>query len=865
MSATVRRLYTELKPSDYRLTMAPDAETLTFRGEVIIRLKKTGRPSQRLTFHQHGLTIESAKIVYRDKKGVRELPVTRINNQNTLDEVRLHTDTMVYSGEYEVTMRFHGNITRNMTGLYPCFFRIDGEEHVLLVTQFESHYARQMFPCIDEPEAKAVFTLSVIAPKDDTVLSNTPAVDDVQYNGELWSSPERGLHCVTFAQTPRMATYLLALAIGKIHSKSITTVRGTKVAVWGTIAQPAEAFGFALDTARRCIEFFEDYFGIPYPLPKSDHLALPDFSSGAMENWGLIVYRERLLLAYPNEAAQSTKETIAMVIAHELSHQWFGNLVTMRWWDDLWLNESFANVMEYLAPAVLFPQWHMWNEFVASEGISAWRRDAQTGVQAIKIEVRHPDIINTLFDPSIVYAKGGRLINMLRTYIGEEAFQKGLTAYFTKHAYGNTIGADLWQSLKEASNIDVGTFMNPWLEQPGFPVLIVSQNGRQLVIRQQHFLESGETSDGRTWPVPLFAQRGDLPDVLRTAELHCTLDNDLFVMLNQGAVGHYIVYYEKPEHRASLADQVQHRRMEVVDRLSLLNSASMLAKAGHQSFGDVLQLLSAYDAEDNEAVWGTISLILSEARRFVDLDSGLESGIKRFIRPLIQHQYARLGWEERRDEPAADKKLRATIIALGVYAEDEAIVTKALQEYRQYQQDPASIDPELRSIIFGAAVRQNTEGVLSYLLSTHDETSNADLRMDICSALTLTERTADADTLLKRLTDAQLVKPQDADHWLFYLIRNRHTRTLAWDWMVKHWDWITQTYSGDKSYDDFPRYTAAACNTEAWAKKYEEFFTPKQSDMVLKRNITIALAEITTRVRWLQRDLAAVERFFDKE
>lgn len=861
MPKSVRRLYSELKPISYELTIAPDAENLTFRGSVTVRLKKAGRPSQRLTFHQHGLTVDNAEITFKDKKGVRTLPVIRINNQNTLDEVRLHTDVMVYSGEYEVHMKFHGRITRNMTGLYPCFFKLNGVEHTLLATQFESHYARQMFPCIDEPEAKASFTLSVVAPDSDTVLSNTPTASEAPYAGDLWPTPPNKLRCTTFQPTPRMSTYLLALAIGKIHCKTTKTKRGTEVSVWGTIAQPAETFDFALDVAKRSIEFFENYFGVPYPLPKSDHLALPDFSSGAMENWGLIVYRERLLLAYPDEAAQSTKEQIASVIAHEVSHQWFGNLVTMRWWDDLWLNESFANVMEYEAPAIMFPDWNVWDEFVANEGISALRRDAQEGVQAIKTEVTHPDIINTLFDPSIVYAKGGRLINMLKAFVGVSAFQRGLSAYFKQHAYGNTIGSDLWNTLQQSSDADVSAFMNPWIEQPNFPVLLVEQSGTALTIRQQHFTESGKQPDGRLWPVPLFAARDDIPKRLDGKELHRTLASADFVQLNRGSAGHYLVHYTSLEHRTFLAEQVQKQAMGVSDRLMLLNGASMLAKAGYQSFGDVLSLLSAYNAEDNESVWGIIALIIGESRRFIDLDETLEPKIKRFIGSFIQQQYYRLGWQESADESVSDKKLRGTIIALGVYAEDETIIAEALQQYAQYKHKPSSVNPELRDIVMGAAIRQNVPGAVKHLLNLHDNTNNADLRLDICSALTATENPDQAEMLLARIIDPTLIKPQDADHWLFYLLRNRHTRAVAWEWMITHWDWIIKTYSGDKSYDDFPRYTAAACNTRAWLKKYADFFEPKQSDITLQRNIVVALSEIDTRVQWLERDLPAVQAF----
>lgn len=855
MTKSVKRLYKELKPTSYTLYLRPDARALTFTGTVTIRLRKTGRPGQRLTFHQHGLKIASARIIRHDKKGARELPLRRINNQNTLDEVRLHTDELLYSGEYEVFMQFSGTITRDMTGLYPCYFNVDGTQHTMLATQLESHYARELFPCIDEPEAKATFDLTLVAPDGYVVLANTP----VRTSRPLKDEPS--LAETTFQPTPKMSTYLLAFAIGELHRRHTRTKRGTEVSIWATIAQPAESMSFALDAAKRSIEFFEDYFGIEYPLPKADHIALPDFSSSAMENWGLITYRERALLAYPGDAAQSTLELIAEVIAHETSHQWFGNLVTMQWWDNLWLNESFANVTAYECVDALFPAWHIWNDFIAGEGLAALRRDAMSGVQAVQTGVRHPDEIGTLFDPSIVYAKGGRLLYMLKTYLGEAAFRKGLTAYFTRHAYGNTTGDDLWRALQDASGADVGAFMNPWLERAGFPVVSVDQTGRTAAITQQHFLESGGPSDGRVWPVPLLADRGDVPPLLSKAQLKIMLASDEPLILNRSAAGHYIVHYAQPAHRAHLGELVRSDGLKPAERLMLLNNASMLSKAGYQPFGDVLRLLSEYESEQAEAVWGVIALIIGETKRFIDLDEALEPALKTLTRRLIRREYARLGWDEQPGEPAADRKLRGTIIGLGAYAEDPGIVAGALARFRAYQKDPAGTNTELRSIIFSVAVREQQEGAVSFLLDLHTRTANADLQSDIAAALTATRNTQQARFLLSRLTDASLVKPQDADWWFFYLLRNRYAREVTWQWMIDNWAWIEQTYAHDKSYDYFPRFAAATCNTRAWAEKYAAFFGPRTDQIALKRNILMGIAEIQARVAWLERDLGSVRTF----
>jgi len=337
---------------------------------------------------------------------------------------------------------------------------------------------------------------------------------------------------------------------GEIHNKSTKTAHGTDVNVWATAAQPADSLDYALDVARRSVEFFEDYFGVPYPLPKLDHVACPDFSAGAMENWGLITYRERILLAYPGKTAQSTLEQIALVIAHETSHQWFGNLVTMRWWDNLWLNESFANMMEYQAVDAMFPEWHIWDTFVAMEGLSSMRRDAVYGVQAVQTQVHHPDEISTLFDPSIVYAKGGRLLYMLKNYVGEEAFRKGLKKYFETNAYDNTTGDDLWAALSTASGKDVAAFMNPWITRSGFPIVSVEQHGRDVTLTQEQFMDDpAKANKERVWPVPTFTTASGAPESFAKSTAKFQTSGGKTITLNAGGKGQYLVRYVTDEHR----------------------------------------------------------------------------------------------------------------------------------------------------------------------------------------------------------------------------------------------------------------------------------------------------------------------------
>lgn len=872
MGKSVTRLYDQFQPAHYDLVLHPDKDSMTFSGSVTIRGKKVGRPSKRLTLHTKGFKVEFATVTKHDKKGDQLIQLDRINLQKSYDELRLHSKDMLYPSDYTIYLEFNGKITTGMTGLYPCFFKVDGDEHALLMTQFESHHAREVFPCIDEPEAKATFSLTLTSPANEVVLANTPIKEQTKFasddGGQTASNARAGTttrlyNSTTFETSPKMSTYLLAFVIGELQCKTTKTKSGVDVNTWATIAQPTNSLDFALNIAKKSVEFFEDYFNVPYPLAKLDHVACPDFAAGAMENWGLITYRERALLVYQDNTAQSVQEHVAVVIAHETAHQWFGNLVTMKWWDDLWLNESFANMMEYEAVNAMHPEWHMWNIFIAQDGLGALRRDATPGVQAVKTAVNQPDEISTLFDPSIVYSKGGRLLYMLKNYIGEDAFRKGLSAYFAKHAYGNTTGADLWASLSEVSGQDVGAFMNPWLERSGFPMVSITQSGSDVQIEQEHFLDNPEKTDtDRLWPIPLFTDIPNLPNALTDRTLSLVLPSRDTMLLNTYARGHYIVRYVTDGQKEAVIGLIRQQKLSEADRLMLLNGGSMMARAGYEPYGNILAMLGAYQNEVSDPVWDIMALIIAESRRFIDLDENLEEKIKSLIRTLIAQQYTRLGWKEKPGETTADQKLRATIIGLGAYADEPNIIAKSLEQFEQYKVQPGTVPAELRSIVFTVPVKLATPAAVEFLLELHDNTSNSDLQTDICAALTATRDKKTAAMLLNRLKNPKLVKPQDADHWLVYLLRSRYVGDIAWDWMEQNWNWIIDTYKQDKSYDMFPRYAASICNTKFAAERYRKFFKPKMAEIALKRNIVIGLEEISSRVAWLQRDLKSVQKFF---
>lgn len=835
---TVPRLYNSFQPNHYTLKLTLDRAARHFSGSVIIT--GTARDDQdSLTLHAKDIVIKTASI-----DGSANVKTTALE----YDQLKL--EAPLSAGDHTIRLDFEGTITDGMHGLYPCYYDVNGDKKELLATQFESHHAREVFPCIDEPEAKAIFDVTLVTESGVEVLGNMP----------IMSQQTDDVMTTQFETTPRMSTYLLAFVVGDLQKRSAQTKSGVEVNVWATKAQPIESLDFPLEVAVGSIDFFDDYFGVPYPLPKADHVALPDFSSGAMENWGLITYREIALLVDKGSSI-STREYVATVIAHETSHQWFGNLVTMKWWNDLWLNESFATIMEYVAVDALYPAWQTWDTFASQETLSALRRDQLAGVQAVKCEVNHPDEISTLFDPSIVYAKGGRLLKMLRGYIGETAFRDGLRAYFQKHAYQNTVGSDLWRAFSDASGKDIGSFMEIWISQSGFPLVTVTSVDDGYTLSQER-LVIGETPDASIWPIPLFAHDEAMPQLLETKTVSIEAPHTL-PLLNVGNEAHFITQYDELAWKLVI-EALRARKLTTVDRLALLHETSLLARGGKLPTATLLPLLKEYADEGTEAVWNIISMIIGDLKRFVEDDETSERHLKLLVGRITALLYTKLGFEQIAGESEQDTKLRATIVGLLSYSEDQRIIERCLKLFHDAD-DLTTLSNELRSIILAVAVKHGSQADFERLVREHQTTTNADLRDDVTAALCASRDTHQISFLLSRLTDTSQVKQQDTFRWYIYLLRNRYARDATWRWMTDNWSWIELTFKGDKSYDDFARYSASVLGTQSWLVEYNRFFEPLAVQTVLTRAIEIGRTEIENRVEWLERDTAEVRTILARE
>ena len=834
---TVPRLIKYFVPEKYQLSVLLNRTDKTFGGTVTVQ-GETQPNSKSIILHSKELSIKS--VVFDGKSA--EFSCTDD------DELIIkHPDLNV--GKHIIVVSYEGKITDSMHGLYPCYYEHNDTKKNLLATQFESHSAREVFPCIDEPEAKATFDVTLTTAKDVTVLGNMPTKSQRIEDDNL---------VTTFETTPIMSSYLLAWVVGELHKKTARTKSGVEVNVWATPAQPASSLDFSLDIATRAIDFYDEYFDTPYPLSKCDHVALPDFAAGAMENWGLITYREVALLADPEKTSVSNKHYIATVIAHELSHQWFGNLVTMKWWNDLWLNESFASLIEYTATNALEPTWDMWLDFASGESVYALSRDSLAGVQSVQIDVNHPDEIGTLFDGAIVYAKGARLLQMLQHYIGEEAFRSGLKEYFKTYAYKNTEARDLWSAFGGVSDKDISSFMITWISQPGFPVLHVSKNDNKISLSQERLTSQNSSPSDTLWPIPLNSNCPDMPEIFDTKSLEIITDKAQNLRFNIGSYSHYITHYDSGLFN-QIISQIKSGELQPIDRLQILNEQVLLAKAGIISNAELIPLLKAYEDETNESVWDIISAAIGELKKFVATDKTTELKFHSFVKSIASKQYARLGWDKQPNESETDTKLRSIIIGLMAYSEDSEVIATANILYSSKPLD--QIDPELRRLILSVVAQHSTDSNLANsLLEIYKKTHLSQLQRDICYGLTSTRNTETITNLLNIAKDTSIIRIQDTAWWIVYLLHNKHGRELTWQWIRDNWNWIDKTFGDDKSYDDYPRYAANTLQTRKQLDEYREFFTPMQPNPALQRVIEIGINEISDRVELIERDSENVKK-----
>ncbi len=780
----------DVRPSKYTLTLQPDLKAFTFTGSVAIDIEVL-QPTDSIVLNAAELEIGSCRV---ESAAGEALP-----GSTTLDEeaetVSFAFGSALPVGPARLEIEFTGELNDRLRGFYRSRYTdTSGEERHLATTQFEATDARRAFPCWDEPSMKATFDVTLVVPEELEAVSNTLPVEESAMDG--------GLRRIRFEETPVMSTYLLAFIVGDIKCVERTADNGTLIRVWATAGK--EDLGeFAAETSVKLLAFFNDYFGVPYPLPKLDHIAIPDFAAGAMENWGAVTYREVVLLVDPERTSVQVRQRIAAIISHEMAHMWFGDLVTMAWWNDLWLNESFASWVGDKAVDSIFPEWEMWTQFVSSDTNSALSLDGLRSSHPIEQEVKDPAEIGQLFD-AISYSKGGSVLRMLEDFLGEETFREGLRRYISRHQYGNAVTRDLWNALGEASGKPVAEIMDTWVQQTGYPVLDVeaahSDDGVELHASQSRFvyehLVDPDATEDTTWHVPVkaAAEGGASASALMEgpqADIRLPGAGG-WVKVNPDQVGFYRVNYGG-DGWERLRPAVEGMEVSAIDRLGLQNDAFALARAAYLPVTQFLSLARSYVNETNAIVWEDISANFGK----IDLLVADEPYYDRFagmMRSVYGPAGERVGWEARPGEKELDALMRSTILGqLGQY-DDEATLDTAASLFERYTDEPADVHPDVRGVVFNLAAQQGDEATYGAIWDLYDRSPLEEEKMRLLMALgSFRDSGLLSETLERSLSDR--VRYHDTIQVVSGVAANRLGRDMAWDFVKDNWEEFSRRYS----------------------------------------------------------------------
>jgi aminopeptidase N len=772
------RLPRTVEPCRYELTLTPDLAAGTFAGDSRIDLVVHEATSE-IVLNVLGLDILTAEVVAEDGRAVGAAA--------TIDEEAeravLALDGVVDPGPWSLHVTFTGVVDDNLRGWYRSTYTDDdGTEHVIAATQLEPTDARRVFPCWDEPDRKAVFSITLIVDEGLCAVSNGPVVEDFPLGN--------GKRQVRFGDTMAMSTYLVALVVGPLVATPAHDAGGTPVRV---VCRPgAEHLGaFAIELAAHSLRYFAEYFDVPYPAEKLDLVALPDFAMGAMENLGAVTFRETLLLIDPATASRVELERIADVVAHEVAHMWFGDLVTMRWWNGIWLNEAFATFMELLCVDAFRPEWHRWVTFGATRG-GALAIDALASTRPIEFPVARPSEAEEMFDP-LTYQKGAGVLRMLEQYLGADVFRRGIAAYIARHSYGNTETTDLWDAIEEASGEPARATMDSWILQGGHPVVSVSADDAGVRVRQRRFrfADDGDGAPDETrWHIPVMLRASVGGDVvhrrLLLAEAEATVDLGgpaEWVVVNEGGWGVYRVQYDEVLFRR-LLDRIGD--LDALERYALAEDTWALVLAGRAPLDAFLALARLLATEEDDPnVWSVLlgGLDLLERSLPDERASEVRSLVGSLCRPVLE----RLGWAADPGEPETRRTLRAQLIrALGVLARDADVRSRAADVVDKLGSDVTAVDPDVAAAAVNVVAHAGAEAEFAEYLRRWREAATPQEEQRYLYALAGFEDPVLVGRTLELTLDE--VRPQNAPFLVSYLLANRVGGGQAWAFLEARWE-----------------------------------------------------------------------------
>mgnify|MGYP001228587325 CR=1 FL=1 len=848
-------LPTDVSPSNYKLCLTPDLANFTFEGEVAITLSINNESSQ-LTMHCAELEIIEVSVFHdNDPIPISETTLNAKSETLTVGVV----DTLNIGQTIRLEIKFKGVLNDRLLGFYRSrYLDIEGNEKHLAATQFESTDARRAFPCWDEPDRKATFDVTLIIPNSMVAVSNMDICSE--------SNTGSGLKAVTFNTTPIMSTYLLAFIVGDLSCIEKRSDSGTLIRVWTTKGKEHQG-RFALETSLELLDFYNNYFGIAYPLPKLDHLAIPDFAAGAMENWGAITYREVALLIDPTNSSTGTKQIVASIISHEMAHMWFGDLVTMRWWNDLWLNESFASWMGDKAVDAIHPDWDMWTQFLNADTASAFNLDGLANSHPIEQEVNNPAEIGQLFD-AISYSKGGSVLRMLEDYIGAEEFRVGIGNYLNNHSYSNAETSDLWSALSDASGQPVGDVMDSWIKQTGFPVLSAIRDKDKVSISQERFLYENITADSTNsnktkWFVPIKISGQNTDNISSflmkrpTEKIALPAGTGDWFKINPDQTGFYRVLYE-PENITRLESAIRENQLASKDRLGLQGDAYALCKAGYAPVSSFLRLARAYTEEPEAPVLSDLAAGLRGIDNLID-GTVFHEQYRTFCRSIFKSAGEKSGWDKTADESHMDSLFRSTALSnLGHY-QDEKTLGEASRRFALYQEAPDKVHPDIRSVVFALTAQQGDRHIYDSMWNMEKQSDLQEEKVRFHSALaSFSDNDLLYETLERSISDD--IRVQDSVRIIVSVSSSRKGRSLAWDFIRENWIEIDRRY-GDGGFA-LMRLVSLVSGFSSTERIHEiETFFSKHSAPAAERTIEQAKERIRLNSAWLDLNLEEIGRF----
>ncbi len=776
------RLPRHVIPTRYDLRVEPDLAAATFSGQVAITLM-VKQETQTILLNATDLLIESTGL---EGPTGQKIEAT-VELEPSLQRARLSCRQPVTAGEWRLHLSFHGQLNDQLRGFYRSTYKdVVGTVQTLAATQFEATDARRAFPCWDEPDFKAVFATTLVVDPQLTAISNTSV------NSE---SVEHNKKVVCFADTIKMSTYLVAFVVGQMQPTKPVFVGKTPLRIW-TVPGKHELTAFGQDIAVASLKFFEDYYGIPYPGDKLDLVAIPDFSSGAMENLGAITFRETALLVDQRAGTHVELGRVADVVSHENAHMWFGDLVTMSWWNGLWLNEAFATFMEMLAVDAWKPEWKRWDTFSVARA-AAFSVDGLCSTRPIEYPVRAPKDADAMFD-ILTYEKGASVLRMLEQHIGPIVFRDGVREYLHRHAYGNADTKDLWIALGTVAHQPVTELMNGWIFQPGFPLVTAEMRGQALQLSQQRFTYlKQESPSEELWHIPIqirltIGERTEQHQLLLTnQETTVPLPDGVTAsLINAGGHGFYRVH-----HRGSLLQQLldqDHDGLVPIERFNLASDAWATTVAGLMPLTEYLDLTARFKSERDKNVWAVLLDSFSFLNRIIAPDD--RASLQALVRDRVTPAVKDLSWDPQPGESDLTRQLRGDLLgALGRKGNDQATQHQAVERYQLYRNDPSAVDPNIVPALVAILAYIGDEARYEQFSELYRRAATPQEERRYLFSLTMFRSSDLLSRTLSRTLNGE-IRTQDAPFVVAATMTSVHGRELAWEFVKTNWDQMDRLF-----------------------------------------------------------------------